>query len=135
MLSVSHQQMKKIANERRRQTEGSWILKELRDAYGSALVSLGDDFLRGEIAACLGRCDELGLNSSQDRLAFSFLDIVGFPGIRSLPNLPAVIAKCRESATDPDTIMLELQRIAPTAFWVGLLERTQTERERRGMPV
>lgn len=135
MLSISPQQMKQMADERRRRMEDAWILKELRDAYGSVLVALDDGFLRSEITACLARCNELGLHSSKDRLSFCFIDIVGFPGFKSLPKLPELIAKCRKTAPDSSEIMLELQRIAPTAFWVGLLDRTQTERERRGMPV
>ncbi len=30
--------------------------------------------------------------------------------------------------------LLEFQRLAPPAFWAGLLERSHPERERRGMP-
>ncbi len=110
-----------------------WIQAEIKAAYAAALGSPDDGFLAGEIAGCLARCDELGLDSAQDRLGFCFLDIAGFPGFRSLPQLPSIIAKCRESAPDAGGIMLELQRIAPPAFWAGLLERARPERERRGM--
>jgi hypothetical protein len=81
MLSISPQQMKQMADERRRRMEDAWILKELRDAYGSVLVALDDGFLRSEITACLARCDELGLHSSKDRLSFCFIDI-GFSGLQ-----------------------------------------------------
>jgi hypothetical protein len=124
----------RLADAMQRQGEQGFILKELRNAYGAVLRTLDDAFLAGEIKACLARCDELGLNSMPDRLGFCFLDIVGFPGFRNLPKLPDMMAKCRETAANPEALMLEFQRLAPPAFWVGLLERSLPERERRGMP-
>ena len=134
MLKLTPEFMEKFADASIKDMEHGWILKELKNAYGSVLLALDDPFLAGEIKACLVRCDELHLNSTQDRLSFCFLDIVGFPGFRNLPKLPDMIAKCRETSPNPEAIMLEFQRIAPPAFWVGLLERTLPERERRGMP-
>ncbi|MCX7110683.1 MAG: hypothetical protein NTX45_11265 [Proteobacteria bacterium] len=134
MLKFTPEMMKNFADARIKDMEHGWILKELKNAYGSVLLALDDPFLAGEIKACLLRCDELGLTSTQDRLGFCFIDIVGFPGFRNLPKLPDMIAKCRETSPNSEAIMLEFQRIAPSAFWVGVLERTLPERERRGMP-
>ncbi|MGR8930784.1 MAG: hypothetical protein ACU836_09100 [Gammaproteobacteria bacterium] len=133
MLSISSAQLAVMAEAHKRRTEPVWIFKELKTLHGNLLSALDDDFIQDEITACLLRCDELGLTSSQDRLSFCFLDIVGFPGFKSIHNLDDIIDKCRDTAADAGSIMLELQRLAPTAFWVGLLEHCQPERERRGM--
>jgi hypothetical protein len=135
MLILTPEFKKRFAEANIKAMEHGWTLKELRDAYGSVLVKLDDPFIKGEIKACLLHCDELGLTSTQDRLSFCFLDIVGFPGFRNLPKLPDMIAKCRETSLNSEAIMMEFQRIAPPAFWVGLLESTLPERERRGMPI
>lgn len=134
MINVNQHQKNKIVSASIKEREGDWILAEIRGAYGSALAQLSDSFIIGEISECLARCDELGLFSMQDRLGFCFLDIVGFPGFRHLPNLPSIIAQCHTSTSNIENTLTELQRIAPAAFWVGLQERTLPERQRRGMP-
>ena len=52
MLKLTPEFMEKFADASIKDMEHGWILKELKNAYGSVLLALDDPFLAGEIKAC-----------------------------------------------------------------------------------
>lgn len=117
MFIRSARQFESLARNREADQEASWVVRQLRASYGESVEGLSEPVLRREVEACLQRCDALGISKSGDRIGFCFLDIVGFPGFRDRPELPALIARCsrREGA-----LLAELCLLTPPEYWVRL---------------
>lgn len=131
MFILTADNMQAMAKNRRDEQESEWVKNELRQGYELALQNVDDSLLRQEIRACLDRCDALGLEKPADRMSFCAMDIVGFPGFRALPQLPALVTRYADA---PQGVMLSLLAEAPPEFWTRLLERSEAVRRERGMP-
>ncbi|MFN7571118.1 MAG: hypothetical protein ACK5TK_06650 [Betaproteobacteria bacterium] len=113
----------------RAQHELPRILEALRRYGGPATDRIGDEQLRAELERTLARCDALGLDSDEDRMALCLLDASLFPGLRDLPELPALL----EHADGPaGARMTALYLAAPPRFWAWLAERAPQVRQERG---
>jgi hypothetical protein len=113
----------------RAQCELPRILDALRRYGGPETDRLGDEQLRAELKRTLARCDALGLNSDEDRMALCLLDASLFPGLRDLPELPALL----EHAGGPaEARMTALYLAAPPRLWAWLTERAPQVRQERG---
>ena len=130
MLTVTASQLAELAASRRASHEVGWVVDTLRAAYTDAVSMLDDALLRREVEACLQRCDAIGLKTDGDRLGLCMLDIVLMPGVRDLPELPALI----ERFAQPDQpLLVTLALAAPPQFWNLLMERAGATRRARGM--
>ena len=129
MFRLTAEDMDKATAFMRAQRELPRILEALRRYGGPQTDRLGDEQLRAELRRTLARCDALGLTSDEDRMALCLLDASLFPGLRDLPELPALL---NHADGPPEARMAALYLAAPPRMWAWLAERAPQVRSERG---